>query len=84
MSGNDIALTYAAPEDLAAAATSYLEVRLTATAPNGLKTTVSQDLRPKKVTLTFNSNRSTALKLQVADQTIASPKSFTSWVGPGT
>ena len=48
--GNDIVITTPAPEDLAAAATSYLEIRLTATDSFGAQATVTQDFQPHKVT----------------------------------
>ncbi len=48
--------TAPAPEDLGAARQSYLEVRLTATDPFGLSTTVTRTLQPQRVTLTFNTS----------------------------
>lgn len=44
--GNSITFTAPAPEDLAAAANSFLEIRLTATDLAGLTSTTSRELRP--------------------------------------
>ena len=52
-SGNNIAFTAPAPEDLLAATNSYLEIRLTATDSGGLSSTVTRQFDPRKVTLTF-------------------------------
>jgi glucose/arabinose dehydrogenase len=81
VTGDSVTFRYPEPEDLAAAADSYLEVSLTATDATGLRRTVSQNLLPKKVTLTLNTNRSTALKLQANELTFNGTASFTSWVG---
>ena len=51
--GNNVVITMPEPEDLAAAANSYLEVILTATDLQGLSTTVSQNLLPNKVDVSF-------------------------------
>ncbi len=51
--GNNIVFTAPAPEDLAAAATSYLEIILTVTDSGGATTVVSQSIMPRKVALTF-------------------------------
>ncbi len=56
--GNDIEIIAPQPEDLDAASTSYLEIRLTATDSNGLTQTISQELRPKFVDVTFQTNPS--------------------------
>src|SRR6185295_11440502 len=47
--GNGIPFTGPAPEDLAAAANSFLEIRLTATDSRGLQATVTRDFQPAKV-----------------------------------
>jgi hypothetical protein len=78
--GNDITFTAPAPEDLAAASTSYLEIRLTATDPLGLAQTVTQDLHANRVELTFATNPA-GLQLQVNGGTIAGPTTVTSWEG---
>jgi glucose/arabinose dehydrogenase len=78
--GNDIVFTAPAPEDLAAASTSYLEIRLTATDALGLKQTVTQDLHANRVELTFATSPA-GLRLQVNAETIAGPTTVTSWEG---
>ena len=52
-SGNNITFTAPAPEDLAAAITSYLEIILTVTDSGGASTVISQSLMPRKVSVTF-------------------------------
>ncbi len=52
-SGNNVPFTAPAPEDLFAATNSYLEIQLTATDSGGLSSTVTRQLDPRKVTLTF-------------------------------
>jgi glucose/arabinose dehydrogenase/PKD repeat protein len=78
--GNDVTFTAPPPEDLRAAATSYLEVRLTATDAKGLSRSISQDLRPNSVPLTFQSDPS-GLRLEVDGSPITAPQTFTSWEG---
>jgi glucose/arabinose dehydrogenase len=78
--GNDVTFTAPPPEDLRAAATSYLEVRLTATDSKGLTTTVTRDVQPNKVPLTFQSNPA-GLKLMVDGAPVTAPYTGTSWEG---
>jgi glucose/arabinose dehydrogenase len=78
--GNNVHFTAPGPEDFAAAANSYLEIRLTATDSNGGSKTVTQALRPNAVQLTFATNPS-GLKLSVAGSSIVAPQTFTSWEG---
>jgi PKD repeat protein len=78
--GNGITFTAPAPEDLAAAANSYLEIRLTATDSSGASTTVSQLLQPRKVALTFATNPS-GLSLTVGGTAMTGPTTITSWQG---
>src|SRR5439155_23085722 len=66
------------PEDLPAATNSYLEIRLTATDSKGRTTTVSENVYPKKVDLTFQTNPN-GLKLQLAGDPITAPQTVTSW-----
>ncbi len=54
--GDSATITAPVPEDLGATTNSYLEVRLTATDSQGLSTTVSQELRPRLVNLSFATN----------------------------
>lgn len=51
--GNNVTFKAPAPEDLAATATSYLEIQLTATDSAGLSTTRIQNLKPKIVDVTL-------------------------------
>ena len=78
VSGNSIALTYPAPETLDAAQDTYLEVRLTATDSQGTSATVTRNLLPKKVDLTFQTS-GPGLRLNVWDKTITGPTTVTSW-----
>jgi hypothetical protein len=64
------------PEDLAAAANSYLEIFLTATDSRGLSKTVSMNLQPAKVGITLGTNPA-GLALEVNGFT--APSSFVSW-----
>jgi glucose/arabinose dehydrogenase len=52
-SGSSVNITTIPPEDLAATSTSYLELELTAIDTKGLSATVTQDLRPNLVDITF-------------------------------
>jgi glucose/arabinose dehydrogenase len=79
--GSSVTFTYPSPEDLAAADNSYLEVTLTATDSSGISRSVSRNLMPKKVSITVQDNRTTALQLQANDLTISGQRTFTSWEG---
>jgi glucose/arabinose dehydrogenase/PKD repeat protein len=79
-SGNNIAFTAPAPEDLAATTTNYLEIFLTATDSKGLSRTIAQDLRPHLVDVNFNTQPS-GLELEVNGTTITAPRRITSWEG---
>jgi glucose/arabinose dehydrogenase/chitodextrinase len=78
--GNNIGFDAPAPEDLRAAATSWLEVRLTATDSKGLTRTVSRELRPHTVALIFDTVPS-GLTLDVDGTRVQTPVGFTSWEG---
>ncbi len=78
--GNDISFTAPPPENLTAAATSYLEIKLTATDSKGLTTTISRDLKPHLVDLTFTSDPS-GLQILVDGSTLTTPATLTSWEG---
>ena len=78
--GNDVQLVGPAPEDLLAATNSYLEIQLTATDSRGLTTTVTRDLQPHKVDLTFATNP-TGLQLGVNGEAVSAPRVVTSWEG---
>jgi hypothetical protein len=78
--GNDITITGPAPEDLAAASTSYLEIQVTATDSRGLTTTVTRDLLPHKVDLGFATDPA-GLRVELDGLSYATPLPVTSWEG---
>jgi hypothetical protein len=78
--GNDIVFEAPPPEDLAAAATSWLEVRLTAIDSKGLTTTVTRELRPHTVGLIFKTEPE-GLRLTVDGIPVRGPAGFVSWEG---
>jgi len=79
--GNNLTITAPQPEDLSATgAGNYLEVRLTATDSNGLSETVTREVQPNWVNVSFASNPS-GLSLQADDQIFATPKTGVSWEG---
>jgi glucose/arabinose dehydrogenase len=80
VTGNDIELTAPGPEDLAAAATSYLEVRLTATDSQGVSTTVVRDLRPVMTEVTV-ATAPAGRTVTVNGQKVTGPTTLTSWAG---
>ncbi len=77
-SGSRVAITAPEPEDFEAAASSYLEIRLTATDSSGLETTVSQDLRPKFVPLTFKTVPA-GLRIEINGSSYETPVTVRSW-----
>ncbi|WP_375430771.1 fibronectin type III domain-containing protein [uncultured Friedmanniella sp.] len=78
VSGNDVALAGPAPEDLDAAADSYLEIRLSATDSAGVTTTVSRTFNPVTVAVTLAS-APTGATVTVQGQTVTAPTTITSW-----
>ncbi len=80
VTGNGIVFTAPAPEDLAAAATSYLEVQLTATDFSGATHTATRDLLPRKVDLTF-ATTPPGLSVSVNGFPLTGPQTVTSWQG---
>ena len=79
--GNNLTITAPPPEDLSATGDgNYLEVRLTATDSNGLSKTVTQDVQPNRVDLSFATNPS-GLSVLINDQTFATPRTLVSWEG---
>jgi hypothetical protein len=76
--GNNIALTAPAPEDLFAATNSYLEIQLTATDSAGVSATVTRNLDPRKVTLTFDTNPS-GMSVRAGGTDLITPVDVTSW-----
>jgi PKD repeat protein len=80
--GNDIVLTMPAPEDIFAAANSYLELRLTATDAMGLRSTVvTQDLRPALIPLTLASDPPGVSLTLIGGvpETFVAPQTFIAW-----
>ena len=80
--GNNITFTAPAPEDLAAATASFLEIRLTATDSNNLSTTVPRYFYPRKVNVTFATNPA-GLNLTVNGTNVAGGTTVVSWDGYG-
>ena len=78
VSGNGVAFTAPAPEDLQATANSFLEIRLTAIDSFGLGGTVTQDLLPNQVDLTFDTVPA-GLQILVNGTTLAAPQNVVSW-----
>jgi glucose/arabinose dehydrogenase len=76
--GNNVKVIGPDPEDLAATTTTYLEVRLTATDSRGLATTVTRNLHPKLVDLTFQTDPP-GLRLDLAGASVTAPRTVTSW-----
>ncbi|HEX7185936.1 MAG TPA: hypothetical protein VF756_29195, partial [Thermoanaerobaculia bacterium] len=78
VSGGTATFTAPAPDSLDAAATSYLEIRLTATDSRGLSATVTRDLQPARVELTFETEPA-GLELVLDGVKHTAPKTVTSW-----
>ena len=78
--GNNIPLVGPVPEDLAAAANSFLEIQLTATDSHGVSTTVTRNFNPLKVPVTLASTP-TGRTLTANGNTFAGPTTVTSWAG---
>jgi glucose/arabinose dehydrogenase len=77
--GNNLTFTAPAPEDLAAATNSYLEIYLTATDSRGLSATANRNIQPRTVAITLATNPS-GLNLTVNGTTVTGPTTITSWV----
>ncbi|HEX2107768.1 MAG TPA: PQQ-dependent sugar dehydrogenase, partial [Rubrobacteraceae bacterium] len=79
--GTSLSLNAPSPEDMqSTGAGNYLEIRLTATDSSGLSKTVTQQLQPNRVNISFQSQPS-GLSLQANDETFATPKTLVSWEG---
>ena len=74
-------VTMPEPEDLATAATSFLEVIVTATDSGGLTTTATRELRPRVATLSL-ATRPTGLRLSVEGEAVTAPSAPT-WAEGG-
>lgn len=79
-SGNGIVIPAPPPEDLAATAASYLELRLTATDARGLRTTVVRNVLPRRVPITFTTVPP-GLRLTIDGKSAPTPRTVTSWDG---
>ena len=77
--GNNLNVTGPPPEDLGSTTNSYIEVLLTATDSWGLTATVSKDVDPALVDVTFATSP-VGLDLVVAGETI-SASTITMWDG---
>lgn len=78
--GNNLPLTTPTPEDLNAAALSYLEIRLTTTDSWGLGATVTQTLQPRRVNVTFKTEP-VGLDLIANGTVITTDQTLVSWEG---
>jgi glucose/arabinose dehydrogenase len=76
--GNNVPMTGPAPEDLLAATNSFLEIRLTATDSGGVSSTVTRQLDPRKVTLTFDTLPS-GMSVRVNAVDFSTPVEVVSW-----
>jgi PKD repeat protein len=74
------AITMPPPEDLAAAALSYLEVRLTASDSQGLAAVVTRTLQPALVNLTL-ATMPPGLTLAANGEAFATPRTVVGWPG---
>jgi PKD repeat protein len=82
--GNNLTFTAPAPEDLfATGAGNYLEVRLKATDSEGLSKTVTREIQPNRVNVSFATNPG-GLSVRINGQTFTTPettpKTLVSWV----
>jgi PKD repeat protein len=78
--GNNFDLDPApAPEDFSAATNSYLEIILHATDDNGLTSTISRNIQPKKVIIDIDSDPQ-GLQVFVDEFGVITPANITSWV----
>ncbi len=82
VSGNNLSFAAPAPEDLAAAALSFLEIRLSATDSWGLAATITQTLQPRRVNVTFVTEPE-SLNLVANGGTITTTQTLVSWQGYG-
>jgi glucose/arabinose dehydrogenase len=80
--GSGFQITAPPPEDINATRNSYLEIILTATDSQGLSSTVTQNLNPTLVDVTFQTSP-TGLELVVAGSVVSGPHTITSWHGWG-
>jgi hypothetical protein len=84
--GNDLTFAAPPPEGISATgAGNHLEIQLTATDSEGLSKTMTREVQPNRVDLTFATIPSglspSGLSLQADDVTFAAPKTLVSWEG---
>lgn len=77
-SGNDIPIVAQEPEDLDAAKDSFYRIYLKVTDRNGLSTTVSRDLMPRKVNVTLATDPA-GLDVVAGGYTLTGPTTVVSW-----
>ncbi|HEY8718106.1 MAG TPA: PQQ-dependent sugar dehydrogenase [Pengzhenrongella sp.] len=80
VTGTGITFTAPGPEDLAAAANSFLRISLTATDSGGVSTTVVRDFQPNKVAITLDT-APPGRQITVNGQSVTGPTTVTSWAG---
>ncbi len=78
--GNGLEITQPAPEDLGSGIDGYLELQVTATDSAGVTTTVTRNVQPRKVDLTFASDPG-GRELVLGGVPYAAPTTLTSWEG---
>jgi hypothetical protein len=77
--GNNFTITEAPfPEDFFAAGNSYLEIMLTGTDNNGIPTTVSRNVLPRTVNISFDSEPS-GLRVTLDDEILTMPQQILTW-----
>lgn len=77
--GGELPIVGPKPEDLfSTGAGNYLEVRLTAPDSQGLRSTVSRILRPRRINMTFETDP-IDLKLRINGVKIQAPRTLVSW-----
>ncbi|WP_315098460.1 PQQ-dependent sugar dehydrogenase [uncultured Cellulomonas sp.] len=80
VTGTGIDVVAPGPEDLAAAANSFLRVSLTATDSGGVSTTVVRDFQPRKVAVTLTTGPP-GRTVVVNGLPVTGPTTVTSWAG---
>ncbi|WP_199422937.1 PQQ-dependent sugar dehydrogenase [Actinotalea solisilvae] len=80
VAGSDVTFTAPGPEDLAAAANSYLRVSLTVTDAGGATATAVRDFRPRTVAVTLATSPA-GRTLTVDGTPVTGPTTVTSWAG---
>ena len=79
--GNNVPIEQPAPEDLGSGIDGFLRIHLTATDSSGVATTVTRDVLPRKVDLTFATSPA-GRQVVVSGTTYTGPSTVTSWAGP--